>query len=115
MKVLARLLGSSLGRKYLMALSGLALVGFVCGHLLGNLQFFLPPAAINNYAHFLHSNPHLLWPARLVLLALVGLHLGMGLLLTFENRAARSRPYASRAPAYGATLASRTMLALRLA
>ncbi len=110
MKALARLFCSSLGRKYLMALSGLALVGFVCGHLLGNLQFFLPPSAINRYAHFLQSNLELLWPARLILLALAGLHIWTALTLERDNRAARPVAYASRAPAYGATLASRTML-----
>lgn len=105
-----RLVRSSVGQKYLMAGSGLVLVAFVCGHLLGNLQFFLPPSAINRYAHFLHSNPELVWGVRLVLLALVGIHIWTALRLWALNRAARPEPYASPAPAYGSTLASRTML-----
>ena len=110
MSSLARLVGSSLGRKYLMAGSGVVLVLFVIGHLVGNLQFFLPPHAINRYGHFLQSNLELLWPVRLVLMGLVTLHIGMAFLLWKENRAARPVAYASPVTAYGSTLASRTML-----
>lgn len=110
MSLLRRLFGSSLGQKYLMAVSGLVLVGFVCGHLVGNLQFFLPPRVINRYAHFLHSNPALLWGVRLTLLALVLLHLVTGLRLWRANRAARPTRYASPAPPFGASLAARTTL-----
>lgn len=105
-----RLVRSTLGQKYLMAGSGLVLVTFVCGHLLGNLQFFLPPRVINRYAHFLQSNLELLWGVRLVLLALVMVHIWTALRLWALNRAARPEPYASPAPPYGSTLASRTML-----
>lgn len=101
---------STVGQKYLMAGSGLVLVAFVCGHLLGNLQFFLPPRVINRYAHFLQSNLELLWAVRLVLLTLVVIHIWTALRLWALNRAARPEPYASPAPAYGSTLASRTML-----
>jgi succinate dehydrogenase / fumarate reductase, cytochrome b subunit len=110
MNARARLLGSSLGRKYLMAGSGVVLVLFVIGHLVGNLQFFLPPHAINRYGHFLQSNLEILWPVRLILLALVTLHLGMAFHLWKENRAARPVAYASPVTAYGSSLASRTML-----
>lgn len=110
MKSLARLFRSSLGRKYLMAGSGVVLVLFVIGHLVGNLQFFLPPHAINRYGHFLQSNLELLWPVRVALLGLVALHLGMAVLLWHENRAARPVAYASPVSAYGSSLASRTML-----
>lgn len=110
MKSLLRLFRSSLGQKYLMAISGLALVGFVCGHMVGNLQFFLPPEAINRYGHFLQSNLELLWPVRLTLLALVGIHVVSAIRLTAANRAARPAGYASPVTAYGSTFASRTML-----
>jgi succinate dehydrogenase / fumarate reductase cytochrome b subunit len=110
MKLLARLFRSTLGRKYLMAGSGGVLVLFVVGHLVGNLQFFLPPAALNRYGHLLQSNVELLWLVRLTLLAVVGLHVGMAFLLWAENRAARPVGYASPATAYGAPLSSRTML-----
>lgn len=110
MKALVRLFRSSLGQKYLMAVSGLALVGFVCGHMVGNLQFFLPPEAINRYGHFLQSNLELLWPVRLTMLGLVGLHVLTAFRLWAANRAARPAAYASPVTAYGSTLASRTML-----
>lgn len=110
MKVLPRLFRSSLGKKYLMAGSGVVLVLFVVGHLIGNLQFFLPPEAINRYAHFLQSNLELLWPVRLILLGLVTLHIVTAFQLWAENRAARPVGYASRATAFGSTLASRTMV-----
>lgn len=110
MSSLARLVTSSLGRKYLMAGSGVVLLLFVVGHLVGNLQFFLPPHAINRYGHFLQSNLELLWPVRLGLLAMVLVHVITAVLLWHENRAARPAAYASPVTAYGSTLASRTML-----
>ena len=55
MNLLGSLFQSSIGRKFLMAITGLVLLGFVTGHLVGNLQFFLPPAKINAYAHLLES------------------------------------------------------------
>ena len=99
---------SSLTKKYLMALSGLVLVGFVLVHMLGNLQFFLGPEAINAYAHKLQTLPPIvLWGFRGVLLLSVVVHVWMAILLTRENRAARPQNYAvaSRKPSY----ASRTM------
>jgi len=92
-----------------MAGSGAVLFLFVVGHLLGNLQIFLPPAALNRYAHFLQSNPELLWPTRLVLLAMLGVHVWSAASLTLENRAARPERYASAAAPFAASLASRTM------
>ena len=74
MSPLLRLFKSSLGKKYLMAITGLGLFGFVVMHMLGNLQVFLGADAINKYAAFLQSTPELLWPARIGLLAMVGVH-----------------------------------------
>lgn len=93
-----------------MALSGAGLFLFVVGHLLGNLQFFLPPEAINRYGHFLKSTPEILWPARLGLLALVGLHIASAITLSAQNKAARPQAYAGKTGAHDASLASRTML-----
>ena len=100
---------SSLGKKFIMAVSGFVLCLFVLGHLAGNLQIFLGPEAINRYGHFLQSNPELIWPARLVLLVLVGLHLWAAVKLSVENKAARPVAYARYEP-LGSTYASRTML-----
>src|SRR6266542_4694098 len=94
MNIAANLFKSSLGRKYIMAISGAALFLFVIGHLLGNLQIFLGPEQINAYGHFLQSTPEILWPARIGLLAMVALHIWSALTLSKENKAARPVPYA---------------------
>jgi len=109
MNLLQRIWRSSLGKKYVMALSGLALFVFVIGHLLGNLQVFGKPELINGYAHFLKSKPGLLWGARLGLLTMVGLHIAAALALTAQNNAARPVAYAGGS-AYGASPRSRYMV-----
>jgi succinate dehydrogenase / fumarate reductase cytochrome b subunit len=100
---------SSLGKKYLMAATGLLLFLFVIGHLIGNLQVFGPPDLINNYAHFLQSKPLLVWGARLGLLVIVGLHIASAAQLSLANKQARPVEYASP-PTYGSTWQSRYML-----
>jgi succinate dehydrogenase / fumarate reductase cytochrome b subunit len=97
------------GKKFVMAVTGFVLFLFVIGHLAGNLQIFLGPDAINRYGHFLQSNPELIWPARLVLLLMVGLHIWSAVKLSRENKAARPVSYAGYQPV-GSTYASRTML-----
>jgi len=91
-----------------MALTGLVLVGFVIAHLLGNLQIFLGPEALNRYGNFLQTTPELLWPARISLLVMVVLHIVAAIALTRENRAARPIPYA-HFEVVAASYASRTM------
>ena len=59
---------STIGKKMIMAVTGLVLVVFVIGHMAGNLQQFLGPARMNAYAAFLKSTGELLWIARLGLL-----------------------------------------------
>lgn len=104
---------SSVGSKSLVALTGLALVGFVIAHLLGNLQVYLGDwdngEALNKYAHFLKSNPELLWPARIGLLAVFLLHLGLTIRLRLDNRTARPTPYVFHRHIQ-ASAGSRTML-----
>jgi succinate dehydrogenase / fumarate reductase cytochrome b subunit len=109
MKLFANLFTSSLGKKYLMAATGLILFLFVLAHLAGNLQIFLGPEAINRYGHFLQSNIELIWPARIALLLMVGAHVWTAAKLTAENRAARPQTYAQYV-APGSTYASRHML-----
>jgi succinate dehydrogenase / fumarate reductase cytochrome b subunit len=78
-----------------MALTGVVMVGFVVGHLVGNLQIFQSPDHLNGYAAFLHQLGPLLWVARIVLLASVGLHVWAATSLTLENKRARgNEPYA---------------------
>ena len=99
---------TSLGSKVLVALSGLGLAGFVVFHMLGNLQVFQGPDALNTYAAFLREMPMALWTARLGLFAIVSLHIGLAYRLTMHNRRARPVPYAVR-EYRRASLASRTM------
>jgi succinate dehydrogenase / fumarate reductase cytochrome b subunit len=108
MNLLGALFGSSIGRKFLMALTGLVLFGFVTGHLVGNLQIFLPPEKINHYGHLLESLGAGLWAIRLFLLACVAIHVWLAIQLTLENRAARPQGYGVD-HVNRATLASRLM------
>jgi succinate dehydrogenase / fumarate reductase cytochrome b subunit len=89
MNLLGALFRSSIGRKFLMAATGLVLVGFVTGHLVGNLQIFAHPDKINGYAHFLQSLGPALWGIRLFLLVCVGIHVWAAIALALENKAAR--------------------------
>lgn len=89
MTLLGNLFASTIGRKFLMALSGLVLIGFVIGHLVGNLQIFSHPDKINGYAAFLHNLGPLLWVARLGLLAAVVVHVWAATALALESKRAR--------------------------
>jgi succinate dehydrogenase / fumarate reductase cytochrome b subunit len=108
MSLVRNLFQSSLGRKYIMAVTGLVLIGFVVGHLVGNLQIFSHPDQINGYAHFLQNLGPTLWIVRLGLLAAVGLHIWAAVQLTLENKRARPVDYGFK-HTIQATLASRTM------
>lgn len=109
MNLVAGFFKSSLGKKYIMALTGIALFIFVVGHLVGNLQVFLGPEAINRYGSFLKSMGELLWGARIGLLIAVGLHIWSAVTLSAQNKAARPEAYGNYRPV-GSTYASRTML-----
>ena len=104
-----KLFTSSVGKKFIMAVTGLALFFFVFGHMAGNLQVFLGPEALNRYGAFLHGLGDLLWLVRGGLLAMVALHIWSAIKLTEENRAARPQPYA-RQELVAASYASRTMI-----
>lgn len=110
MNVVCKFLQSSLGKKYVMAATGFVLVGFAVGHMVGNLQFYLPPEAINRYARLLHFSDELLWGVRLALLAAVGLHIWSAAQLSLENKAARPVGYYGNPAPLAASYASRTML-----
>lgn len=99
---------TSLSSKVVVALTGLGLVGFVVVHMLGNLQVFEGPDALNTYAAFLREMPILLWTTRLGLLGAAALHIGLAVQLALRNRRARSVPYAVRRYRH-ASWASRTM------
>ena len=105
---LRRLWRSSLGKKYVMAITGLGLWVFVIIHMLGNLQIFLGPEKINAYAALLKATPALLWPARAGLLFIATLHVLAASQLVFANRRARPIGYEFKKPV-ASTFADRTM------
>ena len=84
---------SSIGKKVLMAVSGLMLVGFVIAHLMGNLLIFQGPAALNAYGGKLRDLGVLLWFARAGLLAALVIHVWTSIELSLENRRARPCGY----------------------
>jgi succinate dehydrogenase / fumarate reductase cytochrome b subunit len=88
-------LSSSIGRKVLMALTGLLLIGFLVAHLSANLLIFKSPEAFNAYSHSLISNP-LIYAAELGLLVLFVAHLVAGIVVARRNRSARSVAYEDR-------------------
>jgi len=108
MNPVCSLFRASIGKKFVMAVTGAVLIAFVTGHLVGNLQIFAAPDKINGYAHFLQSLGPMLWIERLILLACVLLHIGIGVQLTLENYQARPRKYDFN-HTIRATLASRSM------
>jgi len=109
MNPIIALLTSSLGKKYLMAITGAILSLFVLGHMLGNLQVFLHPFYINDYAYHLQHLPYgLLWVVRVVMLTTVVVHIWTSVVLTIENKKARPADYKCKSTA-AASYAARTM------
>ena len=100
---------SSIGKKALMALSGLILLGFVVAHLAGNLLVYAGPAALNAYAKKLQDLGPLLWVARLSLLIAVLIHIWTSVALALENRRARPIGYRLQRSTM-TTLAARAMM-----
>lgn len=100
---------STIGKKVVMAVTGLIGVGFVLGHMLGNLQMFQGAEQMNSYAHLLKSMGGLLWLVRLVLLAAVVLHVVAAVQLSRLSRAARPVAYRKGSQKQVSTWASRTM------
>jgi succinate dehydrogenase / fumarate reductase cytochrome b subunit len=84
---------TSLGKKYIMAVTGLGMVGFIIAHMIGNLTIYAGPNAINSYAEKLHLLVPLLWGYRVVMLAIVLAHICTGVILYLENRRARPTGY----------------------
>jgi len=106
---------SAVGKKAVMAVTGVILFGFVLGHLLGNLKLYLGPDALNSYSRFLHTAGEpvvpanvLLWAVRLLLIAAVVLHVWAAWQLSRAGRAARPDAYVAGTRIH-TTYASRTM------
>ena len=100
---------SSVGKKAVMAATGLIMVAYLITHVLANLLVFQGPDKINAYSAFLHGTGGALWAARLVLLAAVVLHIVAAVQLTLRRQAARPVGYAAGREPQVSTLASRTI------
>jgi succinate dehydrogenase / fumarate reductase cytochrome b subunit len=122
--VIVQLYRSAVGKKYAMAVSGIALMGFVVGHMIGNLKMYLGRTAagsefayhIDEYGHFLRKMgepllPHsvLLWIIRVGLILAFVVHMHAAYSLTMMNRRARVSRYESKRDYLAANFASRTM------
>lgn len=106
---LCRYLKSSIGKKQIMGLTGLALCGFLLTHMAGNLLIIYGADAFNLYGHKIITNP-LLIPMEIGLLTVFLVHIGLGLKLAWENCTARPVKYHTKVnTGRGATFASNTM------
>lgn len=94
-KSLCRFWESSIGKKLIVAVTGILLVGFLVAHMTGNLLVFGGRHPMNDYAEFLHDLFHGfgIWMFRIVLLGAFVLHIAATIALTRENRAARDKRY----------------------
>jgi succinate dehydrogenase / fumarate reductase cytochrome b subunit len=99
---------STVGKKIVMAVTGIILFAFVIGHLLGNLQVFEGPAKLNAYGAFLHTIGEFLWPVRIILLIAVTLHIVATVQLALRKKRARPIEYSVK-KAIASSYASRTM------
>lgn len=88
------LLRTNIGRKIVMAVSGLFMVLFLIAHLAGNTTIWGGPEWINSYAEHLHKVPLALWPLRIVMIVVLAVHIFFGVTLTLENNRASIGKYA---------------------
>jgi succinate dehydrogenase / fumarate reductase cytochrome b subunit len=109
-RCLATYWSSSIGKKLVVALTGIVLVLFLAGHLIGNLVVFMGPKPFNEYAYFLHHMLHGagIWVFRAVMIVMIVAHIVATVALTMQNRAAR-KSYEHSATIQ-ASKSSRTMI-----
>lgn len=114
--LLVELYRSALGKKYVMAITGIMLVGFVFAHMVGNLKMYLGPEDFNHYGEFLREllvpilpRTVALWLLRIGLIVAFVLHIHAAYSLTRINQAARTVKYQSKRDYIAADFASRTM------
>jgi len=100
---------ASIGKKAVMAVTGVVLFGYLVGHLAGNMQVYLGQEQMDKYAAFLHSMPGLLWGVRLLLLVCVVMHIVASIQLTRLKQEARPVGYIKKKDV-GSSYASRTMM-----
>lgn len=106
---LLQFFSSTIGKKWLVALTGLFMLLFLLLHLAGNLEIFAGPVAVNQYAAFLRTMPKVLWIFRILLIVSVITHVWVTISLTSHNQQARKDKYHVK-KSRKATFASRTMM-----
>jgi succinate dehydrogenase / fumarate reductase cytochrome b subunit len=107
-----RYLCSSVGKKQLMALTGLGWCGFVLVHMLGNLIYLVGPADYNQYSENITGNKEFYYPIEAGLVTLLALHITFAMLVVLQNRRARPVGYAvgqGGSDKTAASMASRSM------
>jgi succinate dehydrogenase / fumarate reductase cytochrome b subunit len=105
-----RTLSTSIGKKQLMAVTGLLFLGFLAVHLAGNLTIYLGKEAFNSYSEHVHALGPLLTLSEFGLLVSAVIHMATAVTLFFENRKARPVKYAmDKSGGGGRTFSSRTM------
>ncbi|MCU1353792.1 MAG: sdhC [Acidimicrobiales bacterium] len=114
--VVVDLYRSALGKKYVMAITGIMIMGFVFAHMVGNLKMYLGATEFDHYGHFLREllvpilpRTVFLWLLRIVLIGAFALHIHAAYALTMMNRRARVVDYKSKRDYIAANYASRTM------
>lgn len=108
--------GTAVGKKWVMAISGILLMGFVFAHMIGNLKMYLGAEQLNHYAESLRTllypimpKEYVLWGMRIGLLFALFIHLHAAISLTAMNRKARPVSYQSKRDYIAANFASRSM------
>jgi succinate dehydrogenase / fumarate reductase cytochrome b subunit len=109
MSWLANTLLSSIGKKLMMAITGLCFCGFLIGHLAGNLTIYMGKDAFNSYAERLHALGSIITLVEWVLLFLALVHIATGITLFYQNFKARPVRYSVNQRAGGRTVGSATM------
>ncbi|MBI2838178.1 MAG: succinate dehydrogenase cytochrome b subunit [Acidobacteria bacterium] len=100
---------TTIGKKFVMAATGIILLGFVLVHMVGNLQIYQGQAKINHYSELLHAHGGLLWLARIVLLSCVLAHIVAAVQITIRNWQSRPVGYRKRGD-LGVDYSARTMV-----
>ncbi len=114
---LLELYGSALGKKYVMAVTGIVLMGYVLAHMIGNLKIYLGAETLDHYGEWLRTSlgypilpeTYTLWLMRLGLLAATVLHILAAYQLTVMNKRARAHGYEGKRDYQAADFAARTM------
>ena len=88
--------GTTIGKKVVMAITGLIGIGYLVGHMSGNLLVFAGPEALNAYSNFLRNSLPILWTTRVVVTVAVLLHIHCAFSLWGRNNEARPRSYYQR-------------------